>query len=155
MRPLARRWLVIPVVVVLLLGGSRAAWAAWTDPAAVTTAPAALAAHRLLDPASLTCVGGLGSSVTFRWPNVDLRYRYRLTVEQPVGTVVHTDHVANNGMVGSTQSYTYTVELLDTFFDGSTTFTVRVRSELADRPAWVSAPGATDQGTFTFGVGGC
>lgn len=127
-------------------------WAlGWTDP--VTVSGTTLSAHLVLPPNSVTCSGGgLGSSLTFTWPNKDLRYRYRVQVEKPAGTIVNTAFVANKGTVGSNQTYVLSLGLLGSLLGVSSTFTVRVRSELIVASTWVSATGPTDTGTFTLGV---
>lgn len=126
-------------------------WASWTDSATATSGT--LTAHTVLPPVSVTCTGGgLGASLTFVWPNKDVRYRYRVTVEKPAGTIVSTSFVANNGTAGTNQSHVLALGLLGSLLGVSSTFTVRVRSEATGAPTWVSATGPTDTGTFTLGV---
>jgi signal peptidase I len=143
--------IVMTTAVTATVAGSEPSWAAWQDPTAVSGTT--LSAHRVLPPNSVTCSGGgLGSSLTFSWPNKDLRYRYRVQVEKPAGTIVNTVFVANNGVVGSSQTYVLSLGLLGSLLGVSSTFTVRVRSELLVADTWVSTTGPTDTGTFTLGL---
>lgn len=142
---------VIALTATASVAASGPSWAAWQDPP--TVGGTTLSAHTVLPPNSVTCSGGgLGSSLTFTWPNKDLGYRYRVQVEKPAGTIVSTAFVANNGTVGSSQAYVLTLGLLGGLLGVSSTFTVRVRSELLVASTWVSATGPTDTGTFTLGL---
>lgn len=122
----------------------------FTDSATVTTG--AVSARTVLPPDSVTCTGGgLGSSLTFVWPNKDTAYTYLVQVERPAGTVRETYPVANTGDLGVPQSYVLSLGLLGSLLGGSTTFTVRVRSQPTGT-TWVSESGPTDTGSFTLGV---
>ncbi len=124
----------------------------WTD--TVVVSGGSYTAGAVLPPVSVTCTGGgLGSSLTFRWPNKDLAYSYRVFVEKPAGNVVSSAVVANNGTVGTNQSYVLSLGLLGSLLGVSSTFTVRVESERAfTSTTWSSTGGPTDTGTFTLGL---
>ena len=119
--------------------------AAWVDPVDITNAN--YSAHALVPPSSLTCSGGgLLSSLTYTWPNTDLRYEYVVTLENSSGTVVRTDVVANSGSLATNQSITYTFTLLNGFFGVPATLTVRVRPRLTATPLWSSSTSTTATG---------
>jgi hypothetical protein len=113
------------------------ATAAWTDPVLINGGN--YSSHTLAPPASLVCSGGgLLSSLTYTWPNTDVRYQYVVTLENSSGTVVRTDVIDNSGSTSSSQSITYGFTLLNGFFGVPATITVRVRPRLTGTPAWSS-----------------
>ena len=124
----------------------------WTD--SVGVSGTTFTTDQVLPPVSVVCSGGgVGSSLTFRWPNKDLAYSYRVFIERPAGTVVTSSVVANNGTVGTNQSDVLSLGLLGSLLGISSTFTVRVESErVFPSTTWSSTNGPTDTGTFTLGV---
>ncbi|WP_162891239.1 signal peptidase I [Aeromicrobium sp. A1-2] len=125
--------------------GSAASAAPWTDP--VVISGTTFGAHTVLEPASVTCSGGgLLASLTFTWPNSDLRYEYVVTVEDSGGTVRRTDVISNSGSLVTSQSVTYSFLLLNGILGLPATITIRVRSRLAGSPTWVSNGSTTATG---------
>lgn len=119
--------------------------ASFADTARVTSGP--VQSTTVLPPTTVECSGGgLLASLTFTWPNRDVRYAYVVTLESPVGTVRRTDVVGNNGVQGSNQSITYSFTLLNGLLGLPANLTVRVRSRLSSATSWTSAGDATDTG---------
>ncbi len=90
------------------------------------------------------------ASLTFVWPNQDARYTYRVQVEKPAGSVVSTATVANNGTLAASE-HVLSLGTLGSLLGVSSTFTVRVRSELA-ATSWITPTGPSDTGDVTLGL---
>lgn len=133
------------VVAVGLLAIASPASAAWDDPVLINGAN--YSSHTLVPPASLVCSGGgFLASLTYTWPNTDVRYQYVVTLENSSGTVVRTDVIGNSGSTSTSQSITYDFTLLNGFFGIPATLTVRVRPRLTATPSWSSSTSITATG---------
>ncbi len=142
-RSVARCAVSVASIGVLAIASPAAA--AWTD--AVLVTGTSYSTHTVVPPASLVCSGGgLLSSLTYTWPNTDVRYQYVVTLENSSGTVVRTDVVDNTGSTSSNQSITYGFTLLNGFFGIPATLTVRVRPRLTATPSWTSSTTITATG---------
>lgn len=118
-------------------------WALWTDSA--TALSGELKGHTVIKPNSHTCddkggILGLLGYVTATWPNMDLRYQYRVVAIRvsdgaQVGNAVL---VPNPGVMPATVIKDFTVSLLSLGL-GQANFDLRVYSTLTGSPTWQSS----------------
>ena len=121
--------------------------AAFQDTATTTSG---YSAHTVLPPDSVTCSGGgLLASLTYTWPNKDVRYTYKVDLVNSSGTTVNTATKVNNGTAGANQSHTYTFSQLQGFLGVPATFTVKVSSYLTAATTWVSLSSRNDTGSLS------
>lgn len=142
-RVLIRRAWIVPTALVLTAAPASAA--PWTDSA--STAGLAYSAHTVARPDQVICTGGgLLGSLTFTWPNKDLRYEYVITLEDGAGVVKQSEVIANSGSLTTALSKTYGFTLLNGIFGLPAGVTVRVRSRLTSTSAWTSSTTAVATG---------